>query len=79
MPPHLARAAGGEEGPIRILARQGQEPLAHGTRAFDKAYGAKFPTEVKTIADDEDVPLAFYGYPSQHWIHSRTTNRSSPP
>ena len=42
--------------------------------AFDKAYGAKFPKAVKKITDDEDVLLAFYDYPAEHWIHLRTTN-----
>jgi transposase-like protein len=45
-------------------------------RAFDKAYGAKFPKAVKKITDDEDVVLAFYDYPSEHWIHLRTTSPS---
>ncbi len=26
------------------------------------------------IAGDEDVLLAFYDYPAEHWIHLRTTN-----
>jgi transposase-like protein len=43
-------------------------------RAFDKAYGAKFPKAVKKITDDGDVLLAFYDYPAEHWIHLRTTN-----
>jgi transposase-like protein len=43
-------------------------------RAFDKAYGAKFPKAVKKITDDADVLLAFYDYPAEHWIHLRTTN-----
>ena len=43
-------------------------------RAFEKLYGAKFPKAVKKITDDEDVLLAFYDYPAEHWIHLRTTN-----
>jgi transposase-like protein len=43
-------------------------------RAFDAAYGAKFPKAAAKITDDLDELLAFYDYPAEHWIHLRTTN-----
>ncbi|GAA3691559.1 IS256 family transposase [Lentzea roselyniae] len=43
-------------------------------KAFDAAYGAKFPKAVAKITDDLDELLAFYDYPAEHWIHLRTTN-----
>ncbi|WP_329068180.1 IS256 family transposase [Amycolatopsis sp. NBC_01480] len=43
-------------------------------KAFDAAYGAKFPKAAAKITDDIDVLLAFYDYPAEHWIHLRTTN-----
>jgi transposase-like protein len=43
-------------------------------RAFEAAYGAKFPKAVAKITDDLDELLAFYDYPAEHWIHLRTTN-----
>lgn len=43
-------------------------------KAFAKQYGAKFPKSVAKVVDDEDVLLAFYDYPAEHWIHLRTTN-----
>ncbi|MGH3630363.1 MAG: IS256 family transposase, partial [Sciscionella sp.] len=43
-------------------------------RASAKAHGAKFPKAVKKITDDEDVLLAYYDFPAEHWIHLRTTN-----
>src|SRR5690348_9649564 len=43
-------------------------------RAFQAAYGAKFPKAVAKIADDVEELLAFYDYPAEHWIHLRTTN-----
>jgi transposase-like protein len=43
-------------------------------KAFDAAYGAKFPKAVTKIADDVEELLAFYDYPAEHWIHLRTTN-----
>jgi transposase-like protein len=43
-------------------------------RAFEAAYGAKFPKATAKITDDVDELLAFYDYPAEHWIHLRTTN-----
>jgi transposase-like protein len=43
-------------------------------RAFEAAYGAKFPKAVAKITDDLEELLAFYDYPAEHWIHLRTTN-----
>lgn len=43
-------------------------------KAFDAAYGAKFPKAAAKITDDLDELLAFYDYPAEHWIHLRTTN-----
>jgi transposase-like protein len=43
-------------------------------KAFEEAYGAKFPKAVAKITNDLDELLAFYHYPAQHWVHLRTTN-----
>ena len=43
-------------------------------RAFEAAYGAKFPKAVAKLTDDLDELLAFYDYPVEHWIHLRMTN-----
>ncbi len=43
-------------------------------KAFEAAYGAKFPKAVAKITDDVDQLLAFYDYPAEHWVHLRTTN-----
>jgi transposase-like protein len=43
-------------------------------KAFDAAYGAKFPKATAKITDDVDQLLAFYDYPAEHWRHLRTTN-----
>jgi transposase-like protein len=43
-------------------------------RAFEGAYGAKFPKATAKITDDLEQLLAFYDYPAEHWIHLRTTN-----
>ena len=43
-------------------------------KAFEDAYGAKFPKAVAKITDDAEELLAFYDYPAEHWVHLRTTN-----
>ncbi len=47
-------------------------------KAFEAAYGAKFPKAAAKITDDADQLLAFYDYPAEHWVHLRTTNPSQP-
>jgi len=43
-------------------------------KAFEAAYGAKWPKATAKITDDVDVLLAFYDYPAEHWVHLWTTN-----
>jgi transposase-like protein len=43
-------------------------------KAFDAAYGEKFPKAVAKITDDLEELLAVYDYPVEHWVHLRTTN-----
>ena len=43
-------------------------------KAFEAAYGAKYPKAVAKITDDVEHLLAFYDFPAEHWIHLRTTN-----
>ena len=65
----------GEEGPGRDLERRGQDATrSTAAKAFEAAYGAKFPKAVAKITDDLEMLLAFYDYPAEHWIHLRTTN-----
>lgn len=42
-------------------------------------YGAKLPEATAKVTDHLDVLREFYDYPAEHWIHLRTTNRSSRP
>ena len=50
------------------------KPARQAAKAFDAAYGAKFPKAAAKITDDLDQLLAFYDYPAEHWVHLRTTN-----
>jgi transposase-like protein len=43
-------------------------------RAFDAAYGAKFPHATTKITSDLEELLRFYDYPAEHGVHLRTTN-----
>ena len=43
-------------------------------KAFEAAYGAKFPKAVAKSTDDVEQLLAFYDFPAEHWVHLRTTN-----
>jgi len=43
-------------------------------KAFDAAYGVKFPKAVAKVSDDLDQMQAFFDYPAEHWVHLRTTN-----
>ena len=43
-------------------------------KGFAAHYGVKWPKAAAKITDDLDVPLAFYDYPAEHWIHLRTTD-----
>jgi putative transposase len=55
----------------------GAEDKAHAlaaVKAFEAAYGAKFPKAVAKITDDVEELLAFFDYPAEHWVHLRTTN-----
>jgi putative transposase len=71
--PKSARSAA-EKALAEIWGAEDKEHAQTAIGAFEKLYGAKFPKAVKKITDDEDVLLAFYDYPAQHWIHLRTTN-----
>jgi transposase-like protein len=60
----LAEIWGAEDKPHALAA----------VKAFEAAYGAKFPKATAKITDDLDQLLAFYDYPAGHWVHLRTTN-----
>ena len=58
----------------RRLCAEDKDHARAAVKAFDAAYGAKFPKAVAKITDDEDELLAFFDYPAEHWVHLRTTN-----
>ena len=45
--------------------------------AFDRTlirFEGKYPGAMERLRKDRDELLAFYNFPSQHWVHIRTTN-----
>ena len=57
-----------------IWQAEDKEHAIQAVKAFEAAYGAKWPKATAKITDDVDVLLTFYDYPAEHWIHLRTTN-----
>ncbi len=41
---------------------------------FEDLYGAKYPKAVASLPDNQDRLLTFFDYPTEHWVHLRTTN-----
>jgi putative transposase len=57
-----------------IWNAEDREHAEKAARAFVADYGTKWPKAAAKITDDLDVLLTFYDYPTEHWIHLRTTN-----
>ena len=48
-------------------------------KAFDDEFAAKWPKAAAKISGDLVELLAFYDFPAEHWIHLKTSTRSSRP
>jgi len=72
----LPRSAhpGAKKALAEIWGAKDKDHARAAAKAFDAAYGAKFPEATAKITDDLDQLLAFYDYPAEHWLHLRTTN-----
>jgi transposase-like protein len=57
-----------------IWNAEGKQHALAAVKAFEGAYGAKFPKAAAKITDDAAELLAFHDYPADHWVHLRTTN-----
>ena len=62
----------------RMLAEiRDAEDREHAVRAADAfahEFGGKWPKAVAKIVDDLDALLAFFDFPTEHWIHLKSTN-----
>jgi transposase-like protein len=65
---------GAKKALAEIWGAEDKDHARAAVKAFDAAYGAKFPKAAAKITDDLDQLLAFYDYPCEHWVHLRTTN-----
>jgi len=57
-----------------IWSAEDKDHARKAAKAFQDAYGAKFPKATAKITDDLQELFAFYDFPAEHWIHLRTTN-----
>ena len=65
---------GAKKALAEIWNAEDKQHALEAVKAFEAAYGAKFPKATAKITDDADQLLAFYDYPAEHWQHLRTTN-----
>jgi len=65
---------GAKKAPAGIWGAEDKQHALAAVKAFEAAYGTKFPRAAAKITDDADELLAFYDYPAEHWVHLRTTN-----
>ena len=65
---------GAKKALAQIWGAEDKDHALAAIKAFDAAYGAKFPKATAKITDDAGELLAFYDYPAEHWVHLRTTN-----
>jgi len=65
---------GAKKALAEIWSAEDGEHAEVAAKAFQDAYGAKFPKAVAKIVDDLEELLAFYDFPAEHWIHLHTTN-----
>jgi transposase-like protein len=65
---------GAKKALAEIWGAEGKTCARAAVKAFEAAYGAKFPKAAAKITDDLEELLAFYDYPAEHWVHLRTTN-----
>ncbi len=65
---------GAKKALAEIWSAEDKDHARAAARAFDAAYGAKFPKAAAKVTDDLDQLLAFYDCPAEHWVHLRTTD-----
>jgi transposase-like protein len=65
---------GAKKALAEIWGAEDKQHARAAAKAFEAAYGAKFPKAAAKITDDLDQLLAFFDYPAEHWVHLRTTN-----
>ena len=65
---------GAKKALAEIWGAEDKDHALAAVKAFEGAYGARFPKATAKITDDTGELLAFFDYPCEHWVHLRTTN-----
>jgi transposase-like protein len=65
---------GAKKALAEIWGAEDKDHARAAAKAFEAAYGTKFPKAAAKITGELDQLLAFYDCPAEHWVHLRTTN-----
>jgi transposase-like protein len=65
---------GAKKALAEIWGAEDKDHARAAVKAFQAAYGAKFPKATAKITGEVGQLLAFFDYPGEHWVHLRTTN-----
>ena len=57
-----------------ITEAENKQEAIRAMEGFASEFGAKWPKASEKITSEKEVLLTFYDYPTQHWVHLRTTN-----
>jgi putative transposase len=57
-----------------ITEAENKQEALRAIEAFAKEFGAKWPKAAAKIVEEQEILLAFYDFPAEHWVHLRTTN-----
>jgi putative transposase len=57
-----------------ITEAENKQKAQKAIKEFAAEFGVKWPKAVEKITSEKEVLLTFYDYPTQHWVHLRTTN-----
>jgi transposase-like protein len=71
--------AGARQALNEIRDASDRDPARRAIEALVRDYGVKWPKAVAKITDDAEELLCFFDFPAEHWLHLKTSNRSSRP
>lgn len=57
-----------------IWMAETRDDAYHAFSTFQKRFEAKYPKATNSVMKDKAEMLAFYDYPTEHWVHIRTAN-----
>ncbi len=57
-----------------IMRAESRKAAEEAIERFEDDFGAKYPKAVASLRRDQDLLLAFFDFPAEHWVHLRTGN-----